>query len=73
MVYYYRMEEFKERVIKERTELNEKRARLNEFIKSADGKYDDLPKFERIRLSQQLSAMNVYLDILDLRIKNNFE
>ena len=60
------MKPYQQRVVNERTELEEKLTKLNVFI--ADGVFEGLPEEERLRLARQAVAMKDYLDVLNERI-----
>ncbi len=70
-------DDFKDRVIAERTQLAEKILKLRQFIQNPLGSevsgFESLPLDERRRLSTQLSAMGVYKDVLDARIGSDFK
>lgn len=60
------MQPHQERVVAERAELDEKRAKLTAFI---DGEvFDALDAAEQDRLRRQQDAMSVYSDVLRERI-----
>jgi len=64
------MEEYQERVVKEREELNEKLEKLNSFI---EGKgFNDLKPEDRDLLQRQRAVMRRYVQILTKRI-NRFK
>lgn len=60
------MQLFQQRVVDEKTELDEKREKLGAFIKGDF--YQTLPNAERNRLTQQAIAMAHYSTILGERI-----
>ena len=60
------MAPYQERVVKEKAELDEKRAKLAEFAHTET--YAQLPKEERDRLEHQGFHMGAYSDILAARI-----
>lgn len=63
------MQPWQERVIDERSELNEKTDRLNEFLNSGERPYPEgITREEILRLRGQLPTMQAYLAWLDLRI-----
>lgn len=67
MIPYEKMLHFQKRVVAEKLELDEKRRKLNSFIKS-DTQFLLLDCNEQERLRLQLKAMTRYSDILDERI-----
>lgn len=60
------MKEYQNRVVQEKAELDEKRARLISFI--GGDLYRTLDKTEQSRLNRQLEAMSLYSGILAERI-----
>jgi hypothetical protein len=60
------MEEYQERVVAERKELESKIDKLDNFIKS--DAYNKLGDIDRVLLVRQLSAMNMYSNVLQERI-----
>lgn len=62
------MSPHQERVITEKTELDDKRTKLAEFIKS-NPVFDELHPQEQLRMHRQLQAMELYSDILGERIE----
>jgi hypothetical protein len=60
------MQPHQQRVVDEKTELDEKLAKLNNFIGGEI--YNGLPGDERYRLTQQSLMMKQYSDILGERI-----
>lgn len=62
------MQEYQQRVIEEKKQLDEKLLKLNTFCVGAIVK--ELELRERILLEMQSSAMQQYSDILDKRITN---
>lgn len=63
------MQEYKNQVIEEKKELDEKIKKLNVFMKSKD--YEKIVgPHERIRLERQLYVMMEYSSILGSRIDN---
>lgn len=62
------MEAWQERVIAEKRELDEKIARLSEFIAS-NPTFDALPMQDKGLMNSQLLAMRSYSVALDFRIK----
>ena len=60
------MQEFQQRVVDEKKELDEKIVRLKTFLNGEV--YRGLPKAEQLRLGEQHSVMMVYSDILSERI-----
>lgn len=60
------MQEFQQRVVAEKTELDEKVSRLKSFCTGE--KFRDLPPGEQERLVRQLGIMREYSDILRERI-----
>lgn len=60
------MEDWQERVIEERAELKAKIKSLGAMFGTPT--YKKLRRFEKIALSRQFKAMDVYLGILDERI-----
>lgn len=60
------MQPYQERVIAEKTELDDKRTRLISFI--GGERYRTLDEVERSRLNRQLEAMTLYSNILKERI-----
>lgn len=65
------MKPHQQRVIQERDELEVRTNKLREFILYGTAKYNlDVPDDEMRRLGMQLNAMELYLAILEDRIKN---
>lgn len=60
------MEDFQQRVVDEKKELDEKREKLAAFFTGSI--FPTLPVEERVRLERQLDAMNEYSSILGERI-----
>jgi hypothetical protein len=60
------MEAYQQRVVSEKSDLDEKTAKLGEFIKS--DKFDELPEDERERLARQHDCMEEYSEVLGERI-----
>ncbi len=60
------MEDYQERVVREKEQLDEKIAKLTAFIGGTT--FVSLPDAERSRLSIQLQHMNGYSEILGQRI-----
>jgi len=60
------MEDYQERVIEEKKELDAKIDKLGEFIRSDE--FVSVPMAEQVRLKQQRTVMNQYSDILAARI-----
>ncbi len=58
---------FQQRVVNEKTELDEKLSSLSLFLVTPT--YESLPPNERIRLGRQREVMTTYSDILGERIK----
>jgi hypothetical protein len=69
--FYNYKEDYKNRVCKEASELQEKIFNLRSFI-NTNVTFKDLEESEKNRLQQQILAMEYYLSILVERI-NNFE
>lgn len=63
------MKAFQERVVKEKEELDDKIGKLQHFLND-NSTYAGLPEAEQLRMSEQLSAMTRYSEILGERIKN---
>jgi hypothetical protein len=61
------MQAHQQRVIEEKTELDAKREKLDQFIQTSIA-FPTLPGVERERLREQLRVMGEYSDILDQRI-----
>ncbi len=61
-------ESFLDRVIKEKAELTEKISKLKDFIEN-NPKFDELTNINRILLTNQFNAMELYLYALDSRIE----
>lgn len=65
------MKPHQQRVIQEHAELEERTNKLREFIIYGTAQYNlDVPDSEMRRLGMQLNAMELYLAILEDRIKN---
>lgn len=62
------MQDYQQRVIQEKQELDEKISKLKDFI--CGDKYNTLPVSEQNRLTKQLEYMEGYSEILNERIKN---
>lgn len=60
------MQPHQERVVTEKTELDDKLTKLNAFI--AGKTYNGLPEDERTRLARQAEIMKDYSDVLSDRI-----
>lgn len=60
------MQPHQQRVVDEKTELDEKRAKLEAFTHTED--FANLPRSERDRLEHQAFHMTAYSDILAARI-----
>lgn len=60
------MQDFQQRVVDEKAELDGKLARLNAFMETAV--YLALPWDERCRLSLQVAVMGAYSDVLGERV-----
>ena len=60
------MEDFKERLVAERDELDDKLAKLEAFIGSS--RFEDLDERNRKLLATQCDAMRQYSTILNVRI-----
>ena len=60
------MQDFQQRVVDEKTALDEKIAKLETFSKSAV--YNILPEAEQTRLEHQVEYMQMYSDVLGERI-----
>ena len=60
------MEEYQQRVLDEKKELDSKIDKLGEFIGSDE--FVSVPMAEQVRLKQQRTVMNQYSDILAARI-----
>jgi agmatinase len=67
------MEDWQNRVIKERAELNEKLAAIVAFISSGDPRFDVLPEEDKGLLRRQRDAMRKYSDILEVPLSNVFQ
>lgn len=61
------MKPHQERVVTEKTELDDKRQKLTAFI-GTNETYRTLDKMEQSRLNRQLEAMTLYSNILGERI-----
>ena len=61
------MKDFQQRVVIEKTELDEKIGKLTKFLQSPS---ISVPDAERDRLFRQLGAMNAYSFVLGERIAN---
>jgi hypothetical protein len=61
------MEEYQQRVVDEKTALDDKISRLKPFI--ATEKFFALPVFEQERMNRQLHHMEKYSDVLGERIE----
>jgi hypothetical protein len=64
------MQPYRERVIAECDELQDRLNKLSAFIDIDDGVFDGLEEAERNRLYKQEAAMSAYLSILKERIEN---
>lgn len=64
------MEAYQQRVIEEKKELDIKRDKLTEFLKSGDR--SKVPQDEQDRLNRQLAHMDAYSNVLAERI-NHFK
>jgi len=64
------MEAYQERVVAEKTELDDKLGKLENFIFRSGGKWFDVPDPERIRMVKQYCHMKDYSGILGERIAN---
>ena len=62
------MEPYQERVVVEKKELDEKLAKLENFIFRSGGKWFDVPDAERLRMVKQYGHMSDYSRILGERI-----
>lgn len=62
------MQPHQQRVVEEKTELDEKIMKLGEFVMQRFGVFDKLHIAERIRLMRQLSIMQLYSQVLEERI-----
>jgi hypothetical protein len=62
------MQEWQQRVIDEKTELDGKIRRLDAFLKT--DKAQNLPPGENPRMTRQLAVMREYRDILEERISD---
>lgn len=60
------MQDFQQRVVDEKTELDDKKAKLHTFVQG--DVFRNLPDTERERLGRQLEIMRMYSDILGERI-----
>lgn len=60
------MEEFQQRVVDEKAELDDKRSRLEPFLSS--NRFQTLPAEERDRMTEQAKIMSDYSDVLRRRI-----
>ena len=65
------MEDYKERLIEEQKELKEKVSKLTEFINSED--YYKLSPNNRLVLKNQKIAMELYLQVLNMRVFENVD
>lgn len=63
------MEDFQQKVIDEKTELDSKITKLRYFVMIDNDTFKELPKREQRLLKDQLNAMNYYSSILKERIK----
>ena len=61
------MQNFQTRVVDEKTELDEKIGKLNDFL-AMNPVYQALPNAEQARLLRQITVMREYSDILGERI-----
>lgn len=60
------MKDYQQRVVVERTELDQKLSRLRAFISSEQ--FQTVAAFEQVRLLRQQDIMQQYLAVLDERI-----
>lgn len=65
------MENYKERLIEEQKELKEKVSKLTEFMNSED--YYKLSPNNRLVLKNQKIAMELYLQVLNMRVFENVD
>lgn len=65
------MEDYKERLIIEQQELKEKLSKLTEFMNSEE--YYKLSKNNRLVLKNQKIAMELYLQVLNMRVFENID
>lgn len=63
------MKPYQERVVIEKSELDDKRKKLTEFIQNHE-LYNGLTNSEKVRLKYQLYIMDIYSEILGDRINN---
>lgn len=59
------MDDFRARLLQERTELHQRIERLKEFI--LDGDFESLPEIDRDDLREQLEHMKRYFDVINRR------
>ena len=62
------MEEYQQRVLDEKKELDSKIDKLGEFIGSDE--FTPVPTAEQVRMKQQRTIMKQYSDVLAARIQN---
>lgn len=62
------MIDFQERVVTEKSDLDEKINKLSKFVTTSV--YDGLEVGERVRLSKQLEVMHAYSNLLNERINS---
>lgn len=62
------MQPHQQRVVEEKTELDEKIMKLGAFVLQRSSVFDKLEIAERIRLMRQLSIMQLYSQVLEERI-----
>jgi len=65
------MEKYKERLIEEQKELKDKLSKLTEFMNSED--YYKLSPNNRLVLKNQKIAMDLYLQVLNMRVFENVD
>ena len=65
------MEDYKERLIEEQKELKEKVSKLTEFMNSEE--YYKLSPNNRLVLKNQKIAMDLYLQVLNMRVFENID
>ena len=65
------MEDYKERLIEEQQELKEKLSKLTEFMNSEE--YYKLSPNNRLVLKNQKIAMELYLQVLNMRVFENVD
>ena len=62
------MQPYQQRVVDEKTELDEKLTKLRAFCSQVGGEFDSLPTEEKQRLTEQEGHMAAYSGVLGRRI-----